>query len=251
MWRDSGRRTRARVTLIAGAILIAVAFASLPPGAPPLYDSLRIPDEPYRHLSTSAASQETRPPTTARQEVAVNDPVINITTAEKRPQAYLLVQTGALQPVGGTTRIVASLTPVPLPVPAPGDGVPLGNAYDVQVRDQDGNPLEPSGKGQLPVVQLRIPNPSTPPRIAVELRQHGVWTSLRTIHTADVIYAAELPSFGTVVAVYTGATSPPVPATGKRGFPWSVLIGGLLAIIALTGLVALRRRRRRTNAPDV
>jgi hypothetical protein len=231
------------VTLLAGAILVAVAFVFLPPGSPPLYDSLRIPDEPYRQLSTG--SQETRPPTTARQEVAVTDPVINITTAEKRPQAYLLVQTGALQPAGGTARIIASLTPVPLPQPAPTDGVPLGNAYDVQVRDQDGTPLQPSGKGQGPVVQLRIPNASTPPGVVVELRRHGVWRVLRTVHTADVIYAAELPSFGTVVAVYlTGAASPPVPATGNGGFPWSALIGGLLAVIALTGLFAIRRGRR-------
>jgi hypothetical protein len=236
------------VTLLAGAILVAAAFAFLPAGSPPLYDSLRIPDEPYRPLSTAAGSQEARPPTTARQEVAANDPVINVTTAEKRPQAYMLVQTGALRPVAGRARIIASLTPVPLPQPAPSDGVALGNAYDVQVRDQDGNPLQPSGKGQGPVVQLRIPNASTPPRVAIELRRHGVWTVLRTVHTADVIYAAELPSFGTVVAVYlTGAASPPLPATGNRGFPWSALIGGLLALVALTGLAASSRffsRRR-------
>jgi hypothetical protein len=236
---------RARATLLAGAALVGLAFARLP-GSPPLYDSLRIPDEPYRHLSSTAGSPETPPPTAARQEVSVHDPVINITTAERRPQAYLLVQTGTLEPVAGSTRITASLTPVPLPAPGPHDGVPLGNAYDVQVRDQDGHPLRPGGGGQRAVVQLRVPNLSAPQRVVVELKQGGGWTALKTVRTADVVYAAELPSFGTVVAVYViGAGSPTVPAaTPASGFPWIALIGGVALIVAVVGLVALRPVRR-------
>lgn len=237
-----------RRPLLTGAILVALAFALLPAGTPPLYDSLPVPDQPYRTLSTGSPVPQGPQPTAARAEVTPADPVINLTTAERRPQAYLLVQTGALQPLAGTARIVASLTPVPLPSPGPHNGVPLGNAYDLELHDQDGRLLEPSPSGQRPVVQLRIPNPSTPGHVVVELHAHSAWTVLKTIRTADVIYAAELPSFGTVVAVYIVA-SPPTGTPPGRGInpAWTAVAAGLVVVIVVAGLVALGRGRRTPN----
>ena len=229
----------ARLTLIGGAILVASAFVLLP-GSPPLYDSLRIPDQPYRTLTAGPQ------PASARVEVTPADPVINLTTDERRPQAYLLVQTGSLRLVAGTTRIVGSLVAVPVPSPGPRDGVPLGNAYEVTVHDQSGAPLEPGRMGERPVVQLRIPTVSTPGHVVLELHDHGAWSVLRTIRTADVIYAAELPAFGVVVAVYRlSSTVPPVTA-GARGIDvvWLIVATGVVLLVVVAALIAVGRGRR-------
>jgi hypothetical protein len=242
---------RARGTLLGGMLLVALAFALLRPDSPPLYDGLRIPDEPYRYLSGASATQATPAPTSANREVVVAEPIIDITTSERRPQAFLLVQTGSLQPVSGTAQMIASLTPVPIPDPGPRDGVPLGNAYHVQVRNQDGHPIEPSGEGQRPLIQLRIPSPSTPRHVVLELSHQGAWLRLKTIHTGDTIYGAALPFFGTVVAVYV-IGEPHTSAQGAGGVmsrPWPVLGGGLVVVMAALGLVALGRRRHPSRAP--
>lgn len=216
-----------------------------PSGSPPLYDSLRVPDQPYRVLTTGDRVAQGPAPASARVEVTPADPVINVTTAERRPQAYLLVQTASLQPLGGAARILASLTPVPLPAPLPA-AVPLGNAYDIDVHDQDGRRLEPGATGQRPVVQLRIPNPSTPGHVVLALHDRGVWTHLSTIHTADVIYAAELPSFGVVVAAYVlEATGSHAGATGGGvSAAWVAVGAALVLVAAVSGLVALGLLRR-------
>ena len=237
--------TGGRSVLLGAVALLVVACALLPRGSPPLYDSLPVPDQPYRTLTTGTVSPQGTQPSSATAEVTPADPVINLTTSERRPQAYLLVQTGSLQPLAGATRITASLTPVPLPSPPPHDGVPLGNAYAVEVRDQAGRSLEPTPAGQRPVVQLRIPNPAAARHVVLELHDRGTWTVLKTIRTADVIYAAELPSFGTVVAVYViGSTSRPNADSGSAVGPVWIVVAALGLVFAVAGLLALRLARR-------
>jgi hypothetical protein len=223
---------------LAHVFVMSVSLAALPPVPSAGPDTPRLPDQPYRYLSSGTS------PTSVRQEALVTQSIININTAEWRPQAYLLVQTASLTPLSGAAQIIASLTPVPLPMPGPRNAVPLGNAYDAEIRTRDGQPVKPTGTGANPVVQLRVPNPSMPGHIVLELHHQGGWTALRTIQTADVIYAAELPSFGIVVAVYIPSASLSASASGHViNYEWALLVAGLIIIIAVAGWVALRRGR--------
>lgn len=151
------------------------------------------------------------------------------------PQAGLRLPAGAQQPV-------VTLGPVPLPE-QPEDGVALGNAYRLQVRDQDGRPAEIGTPPRPVVVQLRIPAKTDQP-VAIELHRDGQWSTLQTTRAGEDDYSGYLPALGDVAAVqiqnpsrsrlYTGTT--------QRGVRVPIVLAGAILLVLAAALLVRRFR---------
>lgn len=177
-------------------LLLPVAFLAAPPGAPPLYNGLGFPDEPYRHLGAAAG----RAPGRAVVQVAgtdVGSAGAYAGTPERPPQAaFVLPPEGVEVSRGGSARLVVE--PVAVPEPRT-DGTLLSNAYLVQATAEQSQRLRLVQDAQA-VVQLRVPA-ATDERVAVEFHDGRRWTNLPTRRTGEHVYSAFLPSFGIVAAV--------------------------------------------------
>ncbi len=112
--------TAARVARPAGAVVAALVLLTIgwllaPRFAPPIYDGVGFPDEPYRFVVPPSDAKTHKAPTTATAQIPVTKgtaaaAVLN--SAEQAPQVAVLIPTGRLQAPAGPDSIVLHAAPV-------------------------------------------------------------------------------------------------------------------------------------------
>ncbi len=232
--------------MLAGLLALTLGWLIAPHWAPPVYDGLGFPDEPYRFVVRPSDAQTTKAPTTATGVIPVTKGTAgaaSLATAEQAPQIAILIPTGRLQPPSGTKQFTMQLAPVK-PITAPTGSYLWSNVYTVGATDatvtmKDGNPPA--------TITLRAASAQRPdPKI--EHYAHGTWTPVTTIAVGRDIYQASLPALGDYavigskpLVVGTQASSGKTSATGVI-----VLVGAILVVIVLV-IVGVVRRRQRTS----
>ena len=106
---------RARIIVVALAIL-GIGWALAPRSAPPLYDGVGFPDEPYRFVVQPDGAPDTKAATVATgttQVIGGKAGAIHANSAEQAPQVAFLIPVGRLHAPAGTTQFVMQGTPGP------------------------------------------------------------------------------------------------------------------------------------------
>jgi hypothetical protein len=267
---------RALLVLVLAVAALAGAVAVRPPHAPPLYDGLGFPDEPYRWVAPPAGADKTpQPPTAASASIAVDAGVsvpVQGFSEEQGPQIAFAVGSGALAAPAGVAAVTLLATPAAAP-PPPAKADVVSNLYTISARA--GTTPVTLAKGAQLVVNLRA-DAATKQAVVVCLREGGRWVQLPTRQVGTEIYAARLDRLGAVallrlapgvqpsavpsdtpssvagaVPQATSGAGPVTDAAGDgpgAGVLW-LSIGAVLVLIAAV-LLLLRRRVARDADPD-
>lgn len=236
----------------AAALLGAVALLGLArvlfPGAPPLYDGIGLPSEPYRYLTPPTGTPHTsKRPMSAVVPLPVADQKQSeggASTGERPPQAQLVLQPNAFKFPPGLKRMTLIIRPVPLPSPLPSGAID-GNVYVFGAHGADGRSLTAvPGKGR---VWLRAPSASGSP--VVEQLVGGRWQQLPTTRFGAVLFGASYQQLGTFALVLGGSPASGGSGGGGNALLPVLLVGGLLIALLLV-LVWLVRMRRSPAPPE-
>jgi hypothetical protein len=242
------RSRSARIVIVALAIL-GLGWWFAPRWAPPVYDGVGFPDEPYRFVVRPSGAPVTKPPTVASRVVPVTKQVAgaaSLASAEQAPQVAILIPTGRLQAPRGANQIVLKATPVRPIAPPPG-GHLWSDVYELSATDpavtmRDGNPPA--------TITLRAATAQRPVP-TIERYVNGAWTKLRTVPVGRDIYEAGLPGLGKYAVV--GSSSLQFGTAGSATSRTGVIIfvAALVVVVALV-IVGWRRRvaRRDVEIPD-
>jgi len=260
-------RSRGLAALLLAAVALTLAVAGRPPQAPPLYDGLGFPDEPYRWVNPPVGAAATSPATTLRTQLPLTstDPVVGY-TAEQGPQlAVQLSPADVVAPAGATTVTIVG-TPK-APPPQPPDGTLVSNLYQWTVTADKPGPVTVA-KGSKAVVNLRA-DVATTQAVVLQSWDGKQWHQIGTNQAGVDIYAAYLPSWLPVALVElapgarpsvtiaaesglgasAGATPAAAPGTPQQttgagpGTGLYVAAGAVLLAVA-AGLLLARRRTR-------
>jgi hypothetical protein len=233
-------KRNARFVLIA-LVLLGLGWWVAPRSAPPLYDGVGFPDEPYRFVVKPAGAKPTKPPTTATRVIPVTKGTAgaaSLASAEQAPQVSVLIPTGRLQAPAGTKQFTLRAAPVQ-PVKAPDGSYLWSNVYDVAATDpqvtlRNGNP---AATITLRAATAQRPVPS------IERYLNGTWTKVKTVPVGQDIYQAELPSLGR----YAVVGSSPLQLTNKQSTTYIGIIIAVAAglVVILLVVIGVRRRSRR------
>ena len=238
------RRVAALVAVAAALYGVAMVVT---PHAPPIYDGIGFPDEPYRFVDPPAGYRDTQPPTTAKATIGVNDGRSTgghtISSAESGPQVSLYVPSGGVLTGAAASNVTVRAAPVAL-TGSPPPGHLWGNVYRVSFTTASGPARQaPDNPGSI---FLRAPTFQAPPTFYV--RHGSTWSPLRTRQTGRDIYQAQLAGVGDYVLTGEdpldfGAKDPSnEAAVGAFGF---VVTGVGLVVILFLFIRAERRRSRR------
>jgi len=242
--------TARRAGLVALALgLIAGAFLHGRIAAPPVYDGIIVPPEPYRWESPPpnlAAGNKPPLPGDATQPVQ-NGQVAGGGIQTGDNQVVMYFGPGAFRAPAGATSVKCSIEPDPNP-PAPPAGVEIrGNVYRVACVG------EPGG-GQVTVVSAYHLTMRFPPGAFKEIQYNdgSGWRALPTLIApgGDPYASVNAAGFGEYAAsAPTGAQAPSVFSDLGRYLEFY----GILAFVILFGAIAIfqeiRRRRHRAPAP--
>lgn len=255
------------VVLLGLVAAVTVAVVS-PPHRPPLYDGLGFPDELYRWVETPPGAQRAeREATGIRVHIPVDASGSNAEqrafSAEQGPQVALDVPQHALAVAGGSRSVTLTAVPEAAPT-APPAGTVVSNLYTIRAR-ADGRRVELT-RGHTVTVNLRA-DQATRDAVVLEAWDGSVWRQVYTRQVGMDIYAALLPSFGSVALVRLDPgvqpTVAPPPATssapghrsaanvqtGETGTvtagETTARIAWLVAGVVLLALGVLLARRRR------
>lgn len=235
--------------LVIGLAVLGLGWLLAPRFAPPVYDGVGFPDEPYRFVVPPSDAQTTKTPTTATDHVPVTKgtaaaAVLN--SAEQAPQVAVLIPTGRLQAPPGTRQFTLQAKPV-RPIAAPSGGYLWSNVYDIAATDarvslKDGNPPA--------TVTLRAASAQRPyPK--VEYYANGSWTAVHTVPVGRDIYQAALPALGDYAVV--GSKPLVVGAKAASGTTSAsgviIFVAAVAVVLVLVVLGVLRRRRRPVEEP--
>jgi hypothetical protein len=235
--------------VVIGLAVLGLGWLLAPRFAPPVYDGVGFPDEPYRFVVRPSDAQTTKTPTTATRLVPVTRGTAgaaSLASAEQAPQVAVLIPTGRLQAPAGTRQISMLAKPV-RPITAPSGSYLWSNVYDVtatdsRVRLKDGNP---PATITLRAASAQRPYPS------VEYYTKGTWTAVKTVPVGRDIYQATLPTLG----AYAVVGSKPLVVGAKAGTGSTsrtgiiIFVAAVAVVIVLIVLGILRRRRRLLEEP--
>jgi hypothetical protein len=253
-WRS--RRPAALVLILATLALAATVLAH-PPHAPPLYDGVGFPDEPYRWVVPPQGEQRTR---LAATEAFMRIPVTggaNVESQarsdEKGPQILLTALAGAFAVPPGASSIMMRAVPRAVPDVQPDDGHVVSNLY-VITAEAEGRPVALTRDYSL-ALNLRAVR-STAQAVVVCRWTGTAWQQLATARIGVDIYAAWLDTIGPVALVQLdpGVTPQPAPlgpsSTVRNAGPgvdalW-LAFGVVVLLIAGSLLVLRGASRRRT-----
>jgi hypothetical protein len=239
-------RSRGTGLLLIALVLLGLGWWVAPRSAPPLYDGVGFPDEPYRFVVEPNGATATKAPTTATRVVPVTRGTAgaaSLASAEQAPQVSVLIPTGRLQAPAGAKQIMLRAAPVQ-PVQAPTGGYLWSNVYDLEATDphvtmRDGNPPA--------TITLRAATAQRP-YPTIERFADGTWTKVKTVPIGTDIYQAELPSLGRYAVVGTS----PLDLTKKSATTYTgIIIAGVAGLIVVVLIViGVRRRSRRRPADE-
>ncbi len=249
-----------RTLLLAGLALLAV-LAVRPPHAPPLYDGIGFPDEPYRWIVPPAGAEPTAAATRASVAVPVakdgTSAAARAFSAEQGPQVAFALAAGSLQVPAGSAGPTLTAAPVATP-PAPAGVTAASNLYELTATLPGGGPVR-LRTGHQVVVNLRADR-ATSQQVVIETWDGTGWSQVSTAQVGTDIYAARLDRLPVAFAVVklgpgveVTVTAPPpsavagttptlaTPAQGPSAGLWIGLGAALLLVVG--GLVAIRVRR--------
>jgi hypothetical protein len=263
----------AALVLVLAILALAATVAARPPHAPPLYDGLGFPDEPYRWVVAPAGSAPTASATAAVVTVHVSAGATapaQALSAEQGPQVAVAVESRAFPAPGGAGSISLRAQPRAAPPTPPDGGQVVSNLYDLSATAA-GRPV-PLAAGHNVLVNLRAE--SATDQAVVICRWTGRrWEQVPTEQVGADIYAARLDVLGPVAVVRldpgvrptvgaiakgsgSGAAAPvaaavgapgaaagAAPGGGPGGNALLLVLGGLVVVLA-TGLLLVRRRSR-------
>ncbi|MDQ6649764.1 MAG: hypothetical protein M3Z02_06570 [Actinomycetota bacterium] len=241
----TGPAGRRRVVLAAAALAAGWLLA---PSAPPLYDGIGFPDEPYRLVAAPAGPglPATPPPTEARD----SSPVVNGTnsrqvlaqSAEQGPQVLVSVSVSVLRPPAGATAVEVSARPL-APTEQPGDGRIVGNVYRVTA-GAGGQQVPIDDRSGLSVIVLRAP--AGGPGIVLEYRpEGGSWKRLGTAAVGADIYQSQLLGAGDYALA--ALTAAPPARDSSSGVTGILLMVGLLLLVMAAVVLLVRLRAARPS----
>ena len=227
----------------AGIAALVLAWAFGPAlAAPPLYDGIGFPDEPYRYVQRPPKTIVMPPPTgatgsTTRTASGVLDQ-LRIFGGENPPQLQAVIGAGAL-----TSATCPKVTGNGRPLAPAASGGPArawGNIYRVALSCAGGSVA--FAPDPTSTILLRAPDARRPgPDIYYRASPAGGWRALRTARIGNDNFRAPFAGPGDYVLV--------LPAGGGGG-PDPLLIVGIVLLAVLTGFILLTRlRRRRSPSP--
>lgn len=227
-----------------------------PPHAPPLYDGLGFPDEPYRWVTTPPGLEGApRAPTPAAVTIGVTDGMSDGSRAfssEQGPQIAFAVRDGAFTVPAGATSIEVTASPEAAPAARPANGALVSNLYRLKAI-ADGKPVTLAPNATV-IINLRA-SQSTTQNVIISTWDGARWTQVATRQVGQEVYAAELPTLTPVAVVRLeqgvlptvhapGPTTRPSAATAIGSNP-SGAVGGDGAVrgralwLILAGTIAL------------
>jgi hypothetical protein len=236
--------------LLVALALLGLGWAFAPRSAPPLYDGVGFPDQPYRFVVKPDGARDTKPPTTATATVAVIGgavAAVHAASAEQAPQVSLLIPTARLQAPSGTGHVTVRAVPVQ-PVDPPAHGYLWSNVYDVKavepgvtLKDAD-----PAATITLRAATAQRPYPT------IERYTAQGWTKIKTVPTGTDIYQARLPALGRYAVIGSSPIDVSQLKLGGGETP-ATNVGIIVSVIAIVIVVALfiigeRRRSRARRA---
>lgn len=183
---------RGRRIAVALAALSLAWLAAPGGGAPPLYDGLGAPDEPYRYVDPPDGYRKTAPPGSAVADVTTSshNPVIIAASDEQAPQITLRLIGSDLAPPVGSALVHLRGKPVH-PTTAPRNL--YGNVYEVTAT-ASGRPLT-LRSSNLDLLIMRSPDPPAFP-VSMEYNNGTGWRQLATFKIGYDIYECVLVGFG-------------------------------------------------------
>jgi hypothetical protein len=240
--------TARRVGLLALAMgLIAAALLHGRAAAPPVYDGIIVPPEPYRWESPPPnLAAGNKPPLAGDATLPVQNGQVaggGVSTGDN--QVVIYFGPGAFKAPAGATGVKCNIVPEPNP-PAPPAGVEIrGNVYRIAcVGDQGG--------GQVTVASAYHLTMRFPPGAFKEIQYNdgSGWRALPTLIApgGDPYASVNAPGFGEYAAsAPTGAQAPSVFSDLGRYLEFY----GIVAFVMLFGAIAVFQeiRRRRHRAP--
>lgn len=238
--------------VLVGLVVLSLGWLLAPRWAPPVYDGVGFPDEPYRFVVRPAGAPTTKAPTSASRVVPVTKGTAgaaSLSSAEQAPQVAILIPTDRLQAPAGTKQIVLRATPI-RPIAAPSGGYFWSDVYDVAATDPHVTMrnASPPATITLRAATAQRPYPS------IERYANGAWTKVDTIPVGNDIYQATLPGLGKYAVVGSSALDVSQlngASTNKGGTSTTGVIIAVAAIVGVIVLVVIAiRRRRRAMAGD-
>jgi hypothetical protein len=227
--------------------LIAAALLHGRAAAPPVYDGIIVPPEPYRWESPPPNLRAgNKPPLPGEGTLPVSNGQVaggGIQTADS--QVVIYFGPGAFKAPAGATSVKCTIAPDPNP-PAPPAGVDLrGNVYRIScVGEPGGGPVTIASTYHL---TMRFPPGAF---TEIQYSDGSSWRALPTLRSpgGDPYASVNAPTFGEYAA-----TAP----TGAPGDSIFTVLGryvefyGILAFVIIFGVIAIIQevRRRRRNAP--
>ena len=254
--------------LLVAVLALGATVGFRPPHAPPLYDGIGFPDEPYRWIEPPSGVQNTvAAPTVAAATVKVSASGGSGPTslqsrgfsAEQGPQVAFAVGEGSFEPAPGVTAIEVKATPKAPPAVPPTGGSVVSNLYAFTAT-ADGKKVPPAAAASI-VVNLRA-DASTDQTVVVCTWDGTQWNQQPTRQVGTEIYAAQLSTLDPVALVKldrgvapTVAAPTPAATAGGPDDPTTttpaadgassrtllLTIGGIVVLLA-AALLVLRRR---------
>jgi hypothetical protein len=238
--------------VLAGLVVLALGWLVAPRWAPPVYDGVGFPDEPYRFVVPPAGAPTTKAPTTATRVVPVTKgtaAAATLSSAEQAPQIAILIPTDRLQAPAGTKQFVLRATPV-RPIAAPSGGYFWSDVYDVAASDSNVTMRDASPPATITMRAATAQRPDP----TIERYFGGTWTKVDTAKVGNDIYQATLPGLGKYAVIGSSALDVSQlngnAASKNGGTSATGVIIAVAAIVVVIVLVVIGIRRRRSTAVD-
>jgi hypothetical protein len=232
------------------ALAIGLMAAALLHGAPapPVFDGIIVPPEPYRWENPPPNLKAgNKPPLSGETTLPVSNgqvPGGGVQTGDS--QVIIFFGPGTFKVPSGTTSVKCSIQPDPNPPPAPPGTDIRGNVYRINCTAQPGG-------GAVTVASTFHLTLRFPPGAFKEIQHDdgNAWRALTTLRApgGDPYASVNAPGFGEYAA-----TAPTGAASGDTIFTWLgryAAFYGILAFVVVFGIIAIVQevRRRQVQKP--
>ena len=234
--------------LLAALVVLALGWVVAPRSAPPVYDGVGFPDEPYRFVDRPPGTRVTKAPTTAVASSGIvrgrNGDLLNATSAETGPQVTVTIPDGLLRVGAASGPVTLRATPAPA-LPTPRGQYLWSNVYDVTVIPAA---TVTTRADEVATIVLRAATAQQPPPFVARYDGGERWTTIPTSPVGLDVYAADLTGLGRFAVLGSAPLDLSALRAGGRsgGHSAAILVG--VGVIAGVGALYLAGRRRRATS---